>query len=129
MRRALTTSIVLAAVAALALSGCSGRTTAASPSGSASSAGFAANSLVGVALPSKTSENWVLAGDLFNTGLTGAGFKADVQYAAATGTVADQQGQIADVSTKGCKVSIKIGRGELGEGGEDRGGGGEFRKR
>jgi putative multiple sugar transport system substrate-binding protein len=106
MRRVMTTSIVLAAVAALSLSACSGRTTTASPSGSASSAGFAANSYVGVALPSKTSENWVLAGDLFTKGLTDAGFKADVQYAAATGTVADQQGQIGAMVTKGAKVII-----------------------
>ena len=31
--------------------------------------GFAADSTIGVALPDKTSENWVLAGDLFTNGL------------------------------------------------------------
>ena len=115
MRRMLTTSIALAAVAVLSLSACSGRTTAASSSGSSgTSAGFAADSLVGVALPSKTSENWVLAGDLFTTGLKDAGFKSDVQYAAATGTVADQQGQITSMVTKGAKVII-IGAADGGQ--------------
>ncbi|WP_327251137.1 sugar-binding protein [Streptomyces sp. NBC_01244] len=75
--------------------------------GTASSAkGFAADSLIGVALPSKTSENWVLAGDLFTNGLKEAGFKADVQYAGASSTVADQQNQISAMVTKGAKVIV-----------------------
>ncbi|MFB6720907.1 substrate-binding domain-containing protein [Kribbella sp. NPDC056345] len=68
--------------------------------------GFAADSLVGVALPSKTSENWVLAGDLFTNGLKEAGFKSDVQYAGASTTVADQQAQISAMVTKGAKVIV-----------------------
>ncbi|MFE2263218.1 substrate-binding domain-containing protein [Streptomyces griseosporeus] len=68
--------------------------------------GFAQDSLIGVALPSKTSENWVLAGDLFTNGLKGAGFKADVQYAGASTTVADQQAQISSMVTKGAKVIV-----------------------
>jgi putative multiple sugar transport system substrate-binding protein len=59
-----------------------------------------------VALPAKTSENWVLAGDLFTDGLTEAGFKPDVQYAAASGTVANQQEEIQSMVTKGAKVII-----------------------
>ena len=39
------------------------------------------DALIGVALPQKTSENWVLAESLFNDGLKAAGFKADVQFA------------------------------------------------
>ncbi|MGX1267659.1 substrate-binding domain-containing protein [Streptomyces phaeoluteigriseus] len=68
--------------------------------------GFAQDALVGVALPAKTSENWVLAGDLFTSGLKEAGFKADVQYAGASTTVADQQAQISSMVTKGAKVIV-----------------------
>jgi putative multiple sugar transport system substrate-binding protein len=108
MRKIVKTSLVLAAVATLSLTACSSRSTASTPSaaGSSAAAGFAANSLVGVALPAKTSENWVLAGDLFTSGLKAAGFQSDVQYAAATGTVADQQGEIQAMVTKGAKVII-----------------------
>ena len=55
---------------------------------------------------SKTSENWVLAGDLFTNGLKEAGFKSDVQYAGASTTVADQQAQITAMVTKGAKVIV-----------------------
>ncbi|MGV8977041.1 MAG: sugar ABC transporter substrate-binding protein, partial [Cellulomonas sp.] len=111
MRQIVKTSLALAAVAALSLTACSSRTAdtttpAASGAATTAMAGFPADSLVGVALPSKTSENWVLAGDLFTQDLKDAGFKSDVQYAAASGTVADQQGQITAMVTKGAKVII-----------------------
>ena len=64
MKKIIIASTALAAVAALALSGCSGETRGGDDSGSAAGEGFAADSLIGVALPDKTSENWVLAGDL-----------------------------------------------------------------
>ena len=108
MRKFLTRSLAVSAVALLALSsaacGDSEREGTSSPSGAAK--GFAADSLVGVALPSKTSENWVLAGDLFTNGLKDAGFKSDVQYAGASTTVADQQAQISAMITKGAKVIV-----------------------
>ncbi len=62
------------------------------------------SSSIGVALPQKTSENWVLAEKLFNDGLNGAGFKADVQF--ANGGVSEQQNQISAMVTKGAKVII-----------------------
>ncbi|WP_204045489.1 substrate-binding domain-containing protein [Acrocarpospora phusangensis] len=84
-----------------------GETTAGTGTGSAAPAkGFAADALIGVALPSKTSENWVLAGDLFTNGLKEAGFQSDVQYAGASTTVADQQAQISAMVTKGAKVIV-----------------------
>jgi putative multiple sugar transport system substrate-binding protein len=93
----------VAAIAALALTGC-GRSE--SPSGGASggAGGFPQDSSIGVALPQKTSENWVLAEKLFNDGLNGAGFKADVQF--ANGGVSEQQNQISAMVTKGAKVII-----------------------
>ncbi|HSU46488.1 MAG TPA: sugar-binding protein [Arthrobacter sp.] len=92
----------VAAIAALALTGC-GRS---EPTGgsSASAGGFDQSSSIGVALPQKTSENWVLAEKLFNDGLNGAGFKADVQF--ANGGVSEQQNQISAMVTKGAKVII-----------------------
>jgi putative multiple sugar transport system substrate-binding protein len=109
MRKTITRGI--AAVGAVALltvgaAACSNDREDTSSSGSGDAKGFAQDSLVGVALPSKTSENWVLAGDLFTSGLKEAGFKADVQYAGASTTVADQQGQISSMVTKGAKVII-----------------------
>lgn len=62
------------------------------------------SSSIGVALPQKTSENWVLAEKLFNDGLNGSGFKADVQF--ANGGVSEQQNQISAMVTKGAKVII-----------------------
>ncbi|MDQ4504150.1 substrate-binding domain-containing protein [Sinomonas sp. ASV322] len=94
----------VAAIAALALTAC-GRSESPSSGGtSGASGGFAANSTIGVALPQKTSENWVLAENLFNDGLKNAGFTANVQF--ANGGVTEQQNQISSMVTKGAKVII-----------------------
>ncbi len=103
MKKLLVAAAAFAAVGALALSGCSARTDTGS---SNAPAGFAAGATIGVALPDKTSENWVLAGQLFTDGLTTAGFKPDVQYAPASNTVAEQQNQITSMVTNGAKVII-----------------------
>lgn len=98
--------VAAVAIAGLALAGCGRQTT--QPGGATSSgapaAGFAKDSLIGVALPQKTSENWVLAENLFNTDLASAGYKADVQF--ANGGVTEQQNQITSMVTKGAKVLI-----------------------
>lgn len=109
MKKLATAVIALTAASALALSGCGGGR-AADPAASAGSsaqagaAGFAKDSLIGVSLPQKTSENWVLAEQLFNDGLKGAGFKADVQF--ANNGPAEQQNQIQAMVAKGAKVII-----------------------
>ncbi len=66
--------------------------------------GFPKKSLIGVALPQKTSENWVLAERLFQEGLAKAGLRSDVQF--ANGGVAEQQNQILTMVAKGAKVII-----------------------
>jgi putative multiple sugar transport system substrate-binding protein len=104
MRKIAITTVALAGVALIALSGCSTRDAGSGASGAA--AGFAAGSSIGVALPDKTSENWVLAGQLFEDGLKAAGFKADVQYAPATNTAAEQANQVSAMITKGDKVVV-----------------------
>ncbi|TPW73441.1 sugar-binding protein [Schumannella sp. 10F1B-5-1] len=103
MRKIALTTTAVAAVALLALSGCSSRS---ADTGSGDASGFEKGSLIGVALPDKTSENWVLAGDLFTSAIEDAGFKADVQYAGQSTPVPDQQSQISSMTTKGAKVII-----------------------
>jgi putative multiple sugar transport system substrate-binding protein len=95
----------IAAIAALALTAC-GRSDSGSTGGGTAGGGeaFPKNSSIGVALPQKTSENWVLAEKLFNDGLSQAGFKPDVQF--ANGGVSEQQNQISAMITKGAKVII-----------------------
>ncbi|MFZ0529586.1 MAG: sugar-binding protein [Propionicimonas sp.] len=57
-----------------------------------------------MALPQKTSENWVLAEQLFNDGLKAAGYTPSVQF--ANGGVTEQQNQITAMIEKGAKVLI-----------------------
>lgn len=113
MKKITTAFTALLAASALALAGCgtgrnSGNDNAATndaTSGSTQAAeGFEKGSLIGVALPQKTSENWVLAENLFNDGLKQAGYKADVLF--ANGGVAEQQNQIQAMIAKGAKVII-----------------------
>ncbi|TDD91761.1 sugar ABC transporter substrate-binding protein [Actinomadura darangshiensis] len=107
MRSLFTKTLAVGAAAVLALSAAScGNDREGSGGGDDKGKGFAKDSLIGVALPAKTSENWVLAGDLFTSGLKQAGFKPDVQYAGASTTVADQQAQISSMVTKGAKVIV-----------------------
>lgn len=106
MKRIALAATAVAAAAALALSGCSSDRGGGSGGESTDSAGFAADATIGVALPDKTSENWVLAGGLFEDGLAAAGFKGDVQYAPASNTVAEQQNQISAMVTNGAKVIV-----------------------
>lgn len=105
----LTLGLVAASAAgALLLTGCASteRTddTASSTESATEAAGFAADATIGVALPQKTSENWVLAEDLFNTDLTDAGFKPIVQF--ANSGVTEQQNQIQAMVEQGAKVIV-----------------------
>lgn len=109
MKKIIVTATALVAAATFALTGCSserGGSASDSGSGEEAAAGFAADATIGVALPDKTSENWVLAGQLFTDGLKAAGFTPDVQYAPASNTVAEQQNQIQAMVTGGAKVII-----------------------
>jgi putative multiple sugar transport system substrate-binding protein len=108
MRNTLVKGVAAGAIALLALTACSSERSGSDSTATATDAakGFAADSLIGVALPAKTSQNWVLAGDLFTNGLKEAGFQSDVQYAGSSTTVADQQAQISAMVTKGAKVIV-----------------------
>ncbi len=105
----LTAALVAAGAAgALMLTGCSsergGSTEGSSDGSSETAAGFAADATIGVALPQKTSENWVLAEQLFNDGLTDAGFKPIVQF--ANSGVTEQQNQIQAMVEQGASVIV-----------------------
>ena len=107
MKKFAKVAVVIAAAGALALTGCGGgrtETPAASGSATGAAAGFAKDAVIGVAMPQKTSENWVLAEKLFNEGLTSAGYKGTVQF--ANGGVTEQQNQITAMIEKGAKVLI-----------------------
>lgn len=73
-------------------------------SGDALTVGFAKGSMIGVAMPQKTSENWVLAEKLFMAGLGEAGYAFDIQF--ANGGVPEQENQIQSMLAKGAKVVI-----------------------
>ncbi|MER2136117.1 MAG: sugar-binding protein [Arthrobacter sp.] len=100
MRKIAKSFAVVATVAALSLSAC-GR---ADESSTGEAAGFEEGSAIGVALPQKTSENWVLAEGLFNDGLKEAGYEPQVQF--ANGGVSEQQNQISSMITNGVKVLV-----------------------
>jgi putative multiple sugar transport system substrate-binding protein len=103
MRKKIIAGVSLALIAGLALSGCSAR---GNDSGSGSGTDLKKGDLIGVALPAKTSQNWVLAGAAFKKSIEAAGFKADIQYANAGSPVPDQQSQVSGMVTKGAKVVI-----------------------
>ncbi|ACZ29298.1 putative sugar uptake ABC transporter periplasmic solute-binding protein precursor [Xylanimonas cellulosilytica DSM 15894] len=103
------TGAALAAVAmagAFVLSGCGeGRGSGdATDAAAADGAGFAADAVIGVSLPQQTSENWVLAEDLFNDGLSEAGFEPIVQFANAG--VGEQQNQVQAMIERGAEVIV-----------------------
>jgi putative multiple sugar transport system substrate-binding protein len=105
MRKFAITTTAVAAVALMALSGCSTRGDSGS-TGDGDAAGFAAGSVIGVALPDKTSENWTIAGGLFEDAIADAGFEANVQYAGSTSPAPDQQAQISTMIEDGAKVIV-----------------------
>ena len=108
MKKILLTATAIVAVGAFVLTGCSSERGGDTTSGSSTeeTTGFDEGATIGVALPDKTSENWVLDGQLFTDKLEEAGFTADVQYAPASNTVAEQQNQIQAMVTGGAKVII-----------------------
>ena len=93
MRTPIKSLLAVSAVAALALTGCGRSDSSTTATSGAAGAAAGAGTLIGVALPQKTSENWVLAEQLFKDGLTAGG-------------VSEQQNQIQSMVTKGAKVIV-----------------------
>ena len=98
------TKILLAGAATLAagallLSGCSG-----SGGGGSTDGGGGDGGLVGVAMPTKSSERWIQDGDAVKSELEGQGFTVDLQY--AEDDIPTQVSQIENMITKGAEALI-----------------------
>lgn len=90
-------------VVALGLAACSG-SGAGGEETSGGGSGDAGDTLVGVAMPTETSERWIADGKAVKEGLEKAGYKVDLQYAADD--IPTQQQQIDQMITKGADLLI-----------------------
>ena len=102
-------AIAAAFTLTLGLAACSGSgagtTAASSASGTAAAAApAAAGALVGVAMPTKSSERWIADGNNVKTQLEALGYKVDLQY--AEDDIPTQVNQIDTMITKGAKLLI-----------------------
>lgn len=102
-RRTLIAGLAAAAVGAIGLSGCAG-TRAGDPGAQAGGEEGAEGALIGVAMPTKTSERWIDDGDNVQAKLEELGYQVDLQY--ANDKVPDQQQQIETMLNKGAKALI-----------------------
>ncbi len=94
---------MLTAGAMLALAACSGTTDAGNTSTDAgSNAGN--GGLIGVAMPTKSSERWIQDGNAVKEQLEAQGFKVDLQY--AEDDIPTQVSQIENMITKGAEALI-----------------------
>jgi putative multiple sugar transport system substrate-binding protein len=103
-RRSVKKKICIGAVAvmSIALSACGG-------GGAASGGGSTADAdpgdlLVGVAMPNQTIERWIADGQAVQSGLTGDGYKVDLQY--ANDDIPTQQQQVDQMITQGVDLLV-----------------------
>jgi len=93
------------AVLALTLTACSGGGAGASTDDAGAEGGGGEDGgLVGVAMPTETSERWINDGDAVKSQLEEAGYEVDLQYAADD--IPTQQQQIDQMITKGAELLI-----------------------
>src|SRR6478609_11976754 len=81
------------------LSACSGGGSGDSGSGDSGDGG-----LIGVAMPTKSSERWIADGDAVKAALEGEGYTVDLQY--AEDDIPTQVSQIENMITKGAEALI-----------------------
>ena len=93
----------MVATLALAATGCGGGR-AGSAANETPAAGSNKGALIGVAMPTKTSERWIDDGNNVKTKLEGMGYKVDLQY--ANDSVPQQQQQIESMLNNGAKTLI-----------------------
>ncbi len=98
------TFAAVGAALALSLAACSGGGAGGDESSSAAGGDAAKGGLIGVAMPTQTSERWIADGKAVKEGLEKAGYKVDLQYAADD--IPTQQQQIDQMITKGAKALI-----------------------
>lgn len=102
-RRRLIAGVAAGAALVLGLAGCAG-TRAGDPGAQQPAGGDNKGALIGVAMPTKTSERWIDDGNNVKEKLEAAGYKVDLQY--ANDKVPDQQQQIESMLNKGAKALI-----------------------
>ncbi|SDU83086.1 monosaccharide ABC transporter substrate-binding protein, CUT2 family [Microlunatus sagamiharensis] len=97
---------IAAATAAFALTaaGCGGGRAGVEGAGDTPAAGSNKGALIGVAMPTKTSERWIDDGDNVKAKLESLGYKVDLQY--ANDSVPQQQQQIESMLNNGAKALI-----------------------
>jgi putative multiple sugar transport system substrate-binding protein len=88
---------------ALSLAACSGGTRGGTTA-TTDAAGANKGALIGVAMPTKTSERWIKDGDAVKADLEKLGYKVDLEY--ADDKIPTQVQQISNMLTKGAKVLI-----------------------
>ena len=101
------TTKLMAGIAAVALSltlAACGGSRAGTATNETPAAGANKGALIGVAMPTKTSERWIDDGDNVKAKLEALGYKVDVQY--ANDKVPDQQQQIESMLNNGAKALI-----------------------
>ena len=86
---------------ALGLAACSG---SGAGSASAGSSGKAAGGLIGVSMPTQTSERWIADGKAVEAGLKAAGYQVSLQYAGDD--IPTQSQQVDQMITQGAKLLI-----------------------
>ncbi|SDN42297.1 putative multiple sugar transport system substrate-binding protein [Cryobacterium flavum] len=87
---------------ALTLAACSG--TRGGSTTTTDAAGANKGALIGVAMPTKTSERWIKDGDAVKADLEALGYKVDLEY--ADDKIPTQVQQISNMLTKGAKILI-----------------------
>ena len=92
------------ALAALSLAACSGGGAGDDNPSTAPTTSAEAGGLVGVAMPTQTSERWIADGDAVKAGLEDLGYTVDLQY--ANDDIPTQSQQIDQMITNGAKVLI-----------------------
>src|SRR5215218_11452248 len=110
-RRRLLAGVAATAALALGLTGCGGGRAGVE---SSTEPGGNKGALIGVAMPTKTSERWIDDGNNVSKKLEELGYKVDLQY--ANDKVPDQQQQIESQLNKGAKAliiaAIDVNRGD-----------------
>lgn len=100
-RRRLLAGVAATAALALGLAGCGGGRAGVQ---SSTEPGGNKGALIGIAMPTKTSERWIDDGNNVSKKLEELGYKVDLQY--ANDKVPDQQQQIESMLNKGAKALI-----------------------
>ncbi|QYC43923.1 Multiple sugar-binding periplasmic receptor ChvE precursor [Nonomuraea coxensis DSM 45129] len=96
--------VVTAIALAATMTACGSSQKTVDAEASASSAAGSAGALIGVTMPTKSSERWIHDGDNVKSALEKLGYKVDLQY--AENDIPTQANQIENQITKGAKLLI-----------------------